>query len=236
MAKKKEKENKEAKEIYIVNPDEVKAEVKEEVKSLDEMSIDELKQHYIKQTEEYKKRVSELNSVEELEALEKELMTEYDEHDKIISERSYPLAEDIVFNGRRLTRDRIGQIISNFIDKMEVEYRATLGLWQLWRWWKTPEKSIGYGAYDSTVRILGTLKYKGSSEWENLMAVIEYLKPSNDIYTRDLLRGDFIAQRHNEIMNRMDLISGHTAAADALEGLPYNPTEANMPKELVEKN
>lgn len=230
MAKKKKVE--ETKEIVNVE----EPTTQEVQKSVDEMTLAEIRDYYDNEVKEYKKKVEAINSEEELLELEKELMKEYDAHDEIISNRSYPLADDITFNGRHITRDKIGQIINSFLNKMEVAYNQVLGMWQLSRWWKTPEKSIGYGAYDSTVRILGLVKYKGVSEWENLMAVIEYLKAPNDTYGRDILRGDFIAQRHNEIMNRMDLLKGHTAAADALEGLPYTPTEANMPKELVENN
>lgn len=209
-----------------------KLEIKVENVNVEELAIPALKDYYQKNVESFKERVSKINDEDELKSVEDELMKEFDENDRIIENRAYELPSEITFNQRRLTVESIGRIIGALIGKMEVEYRMTLGMWQLWRWWKTPEKKIGYGAYDSTVRILGSLKYKGPNEWENLLAVIEFLKGPNDMYTRDILRQDYLAQKHNELLNRMDLIAGHTAAADALEGLPYTPTKENMPAEL----
>ena len=213
----------------------VEMDITPEVVNPAELAIPALQEYYAKEVETFKAKVQELNDEESLKKLEEDLMKEFDEYDKVISDRSYKLPEEVSFNSRRLTKESVGRMIGRLLDKMEVEYRMTLGLWQLYRWWQTPKTEIGYGAYDSTVRILGTLKYKGPQEWEFCLAIVEFLKECNEQYTRDQLWQDYLAQKHNEILNRMDLVSGHTAAADALEGLPYNPTEANMPQELKEQ-
>ena len=214
-----------AKKKKEVTEEPVVEEVKQEEKSIEEMSPVELKAHYDAIVEEFKKEVQDITDEEKLKELEQQIVAEYDEQDKIISERVYPIPESVVFNGTKYSRSQIGVNIRKLINKMEVDYRATLGMFQLYKLWVNPPAELPYGAFDSTLRILGQVKFKGFSEWESILAISEYFKECNAQYTKDTCMYDYLANKHQVVMSQMELTSGHTPEADALEGI--DPT-ANM--------
>ena len=103
-------------------------------------------------------------------------------------------------------RDSNDKIIY-FINKNEVQWQYTLGLYQLCRFWKnTSNEVITYGQLDSTLRILEQQKFRGFDEWRNILLVNEYMKALHEDYTKDLAVQIALSQKHNSILERMDLI------------------------------
>ena len=189
----------------------------------DKMSLEEIQKFYSENYEKYKEFVSTIMNEEELSNEEKKIVDLYQEHDNVIKDRRYPLAESVVFDGgtapTKYSRKDISRLVCKFINKLEVDYKTTLGMFQLYKFWLNPSDSVTYGVYDSTLRVLGMAKYNGFNEWKDVLAIIEFFKKNNEMYAKDACRYDFLADCHTEIMNRMELTAGHTEEADALEGV-----------------
>ena len=155
----------------------------------------------------YAEKVSEINSQEELDNLEKVLMEEMDTYDKYIKERVYELPEGCTFEGKNYTRSMIADYIVQFISKIEQTWQYVLGLYELCKFWKdATNKEISFGALDSTLRLLDQCKFQGMTEWRNILTVNEYMKALHEAYAKDTTQQIAYAKMHNEIMKRRDLI------------------------------
>lgn len=155
----------------------------------------------------YKKEIEGINDVEVLKEKEKEIIAEMDKFDEYIKSRTYPVPNGVDFEGEHYSRSEVSGEIIYFINKNEVQWQYTLGLYQLCRFWKnTSNEVITYGQLDSTLRILEQQKFRGFDEWRNILLVNEYMKALHEDYTKDLAVQIALSQKHNSILERMDLI------------------------------
>lgn len=155
----------------------------------------------------YKKEIEGINDVEVLKEKEKEIIAEMDKFDEYIKSRTYPVPNGVDFEGEHYSRSDVSGEIIYFINKSEVQWQYTLGLYQLCRFWKnTSNEVITYGQLDSTLRILEQQKFRGFDEWRNILLVNEYMKALHEDYTKDLAVQIALSQKHNSILERMDLI------------------------------
>lgn len=155
----------------------------------------------------YKKEIEGINDVEVLKEKEKEIIAEMDKFDEYIKSRTYPVPNGVDFEGEHYSRSDVSGKIIYFINKNEVQWQYTLGLYQLCRFWKnTSNEVITYGQLDSTLRILEQQKFRGFDEWRNILLVNEYMKALHEDYTKDLAVQIALSQKHNSILERMDLI------------------------------
>lgn len=155
----------------------------------------------------YKKEIEGINDVEVLKEKEKEIIAEMDKFDEYIKSRTYPVPNGVDFEGEHYSRSDVSGEIIYFINKNEVQWQYTLGLYQLCRFWKnTSNEVITYGQLDSTLRILEQQKFRGFDEWRNILLVNEYMKALHEDYTKDLAVQIALSQKHNSILERMDLI------------------------------
>ena len=155
----------------------------------------------------YKKEIEGINDVEVLKEKEKEIIAEMDKFDEYIKSRTYPVPNGVDFEGEHYSRSDVAGEIIYFINKNEVQWQYTLGLYQLCRFWKnTSNEVITYGQLDSTLRILEQQKFRGFDEWRNILLVNEYMKALHEDYTKDLAVQIALSQKHNSILERMDLI------------------------------
>ena len=93
------------------------------------------------------------------------------------------------------------------MNRSEVDWQFTLGLFQLVKLWKEKDlQTIDYNAFDSTLRLLNNLKFKGFSDWRNILAVNEYMKGCHEPYSIDTAYMIFLNQKHQEILNRITLL------------------------------
>ena len=142
---------------------------------------------------------------DQLLSMEGDLMTTMDEYDAYIKEVTYELPESCVFDGETFSKKQICEYVSDYINTQEVQWEHVAGLYELCKIWRDGStKSISYGAYDSTLRILGMIKYKGMRDWKRIMAIYSYLSESRVEYTRDLGYVIYLSQIHNCILNRMN--------------------------------
>jgi hypothetical protein len=101
---------------------------------------------------------------------------------------------------------------------MEVKWSYTLGLKQLVDMWKSEDfKEINYRVYDTTLRTLDQVSYKGYSEWNDILIINEYLSGCHNDYSLDTGMLVYLSEMHNLVMNRMKAI---------------DPTIDNVPDQL----
>lgn len=171
-------------------------------------TIAEIKDTLQHELDVFKITVDEITEEQELLDLEKELMKEHDETQKALKETVYELKDSVMFDGKEFKKSRIADNIAYFLNKHEVEWSYTLGMYQLVQLWRSANLTqISYEAYDSTLRLLNQTKFKGYGEWEDILAVNEYLSSCHEAYVKDTSYLIFIAQKHNTILDRLKLVS-----------------------------
>ena len=144
-------------------------------------------------------------SKEELEARETEIVNELNEYDKYLDGVEYKLPSKCEFNGTPYTRNAIAKLIIYFLDKIEVEWSYTLGMYQLTQLWRSKDlKTIKYKAYDSTLRCLDGVKFKGGSEWRDILAINEYMSKCHNLYSIDTAWLYFLSGKHNAILDLLN--------------------------------
>jgi hypothetical protein len=153
---------------------------------------------------DYGTQVSGYTTVEECENEEQVLMASMDEIQKHLDEVSYELPDDVVYDDKRYTKKDIVSKVVYFLNKLEVEWAQTLGLYQLVKIWKGDDfTKIPYGVYDSTLRCLNTVRFKGMQEWTDILATNEYLSSCHNEYSLDTGMLIYFGECHNLLLNRM---------------------------------
>ena len=108
------------------------------------------------------------------------------------------------YNGKRYTKKEIVAKIVYFLNKLEVKWEQTLGLYQLVTMWKSDDfNKIPYRVYDSTLRCLNQVTFKGLSEWTDILAANEYLSNCHNEYSLDTGMLIYLSECHNALMNKM---------------------------------
>lgn len=164
----------------------------------------------------YTEEISSLDA-EGLKKAEADLMEEFKADDEYLKNVEYELAAEVVYDDRKIKRSELCNKVIGFINRIEVDFRNTLGIYQCVRFWKTtgatPDAKIPYGAFDSTLRMLGTLKFKGENECFNILAVNNWFAGSHDAYQRDNLWTRYLSAKHQAIMKVQEELEKKSAAA-----------------------
>lgn len=162
-----------------------------------------------------------INGLETLEACaeeEQNLMKHMDEVDKRLNEVTYTLPESIEFENKHYSRKDIISKVVYFLNKIEVKWEHTLGMYQLVALWKGDNfTEIPYRAYDSTLRCLNQVTFKGFSEWTDILAVNEYLSVAHNEYSLDTGMLIFYSECHNALMDRMKALNPQANVPESLE-------------------
>lgn len=155
----------------------------------------------------YVKQVNEIMDVNELMKLESDLMKEAEEYDEYLNNVEYQLPEDTNFENTHYSRNDVAKYILAALNKVEVEWSHTLGLFELYNLWRNKDfVKISQKAFDSTLRILNQVKYKGYIEWKEILVVNSYLSQCHNEYSLDTAWNILISEKHNAIMDRVKLI------------------------------
>lgn len=149
---------------------------------------------------------------------EQHLMSEMDAVDKRLNEVTYDLPEHAEFDNKKYTRKEIISKIVYFLNKIEVKWEHTLGMYQLVALWKGDNfTQIPYRAYDSTLRCLNQVSFKGMQEWTDILAVNEYLSIAHNEYSLDTGMLIFYSECHNALMDRMKALNPDAEVPESLE-------------------
>lgn len=158
----------------------------------------------------------ETKSIEELKQAEAELMEQMKEDDAHLEQVKYELAETADFDGTTFKSDKITEKIVNFLDRLEVEWRATLGIYQAIKFWKKEfDGTVPYAVFDTTLRLLGTLKFKGEFDCKNVLLINNWFSTAHKDYAIDNTWRSYLAAKHQAIMQAMQ--KGEEGAEEATE-------------------
>ena len=150
----------------------------------------------------YHDTLNDLTTLEACKAEEGKLMNYMDEVDTRLNTVTYELPESIEFENKHYSRKDIISKIIYFLNKIEVKWEHTLGMYQLVALWKGDNfTEIPYRAYDSTLRCLNQVTFKGMQEWTDILAVNEYLSIAHNEYSLDTGMLIFYSECHNALMD-----------------------------------
>ena len=167
----------------------------------------------------YTEMVNGLETIDACIAEEQILMASMDEVDARLNTVLYELPEHVEFGNKKYSRKDIISKVVYFLNKIEVKWEHTLGMYQLVELWKGDNfTQIPYRAYDSTLRCLNQVTFKGMQESTDILAVNEYLSVAHNEYSLDTGMLIFYSECHNILMNRMkELNPQDTAIPESLE-------------------
>ena len=164
----------------------------------------------------YRDKVNAFATIDECNAEEQILMATMDEVDARLNVVEYDLPESTEFDGKHYSRKDIIASIVYFLNKIEVKWEHTLGMYQLVALWKGDNfTKIPYRAYDSTLRCLNQVAFKGYSEWTDILAVNEYLGRCHNEYSLDTGLLIYLSECHNAVLTRQDELNKVAESADA---------------------
>lgn len=172
-------------------------------------SAQEMGDRLQKEADEHKKKMEKITSVEELDKLEKEMLDVLDEFDKYIKQKKYKLPKSVMFDGVMYTKEQVGVRIARALNKKEVTWQYSLGLYQLHKLWSNIRQfaTIPYDAYDSTVRILGDIQFKGQGEWKDILIINEFFVNPNKEFYKDSTMLIYYSTIHSQILERKQMLS-----------------------------
>lgn len=151
-----------------------------------------------KMISEYKAKLREM-PLEELKALEEQLIKEADDNDKRVNELEFDLSGDNFKN--------VALAIRAILNKKEVEWQFTLGLVAMYDFWNPDEKpaKISYPMLDATLRTLGEGRFKGYEEWAAVIVVNKYFESLRNEYVDTTETIYDIAAKHNAVLDELKL-------------------------------
>lgn len=173
---------------------------------LKDLSYEQVQQLLQEKLESFQNEIRDEMDEEKLKVLEEEVIKELEETDNYFNEVKYELPNETIFDGNRFTKNEIANKVIYFLNKTEVEWKYTLGLYQLVKLWKNKDiTEIEYKAYDSTLRCLNQVRFKGYQEWLDILAINEYMSACHEQYSIDTALLWFLSSKHNTILERMEL-------------------------------
>lgn len=152
----------------------------------------------------YSEQVAGFTTIDECNNEEQVLMASMDEVQSRLNTVTYDLPASAEYDGKKYSKKDIVCKIVYFINKLEVKWEQTLGLHQLVHMWKSEDfTKIPYNVYDSTLRVLNQVTFKGDSEWTDILVINAYLSTCHNEYSLDTGILLYLSECHNKIMNRM---------------------------------
>jgi len=162
-----------------------------------------------KQADEHKKELENIKDPEKLDKMEEEILATLDEFDKYIKQKRYELPKYVTFDGSTYSKENIGARIARALNKKEVNWQYSLGLYQLHKLWSNIRQfaTIPYDAYDSTVRVLGDIQFKGFAEWKDILIINEFFVGPNKEFYKDSTMLIYYSTIHSQIIERKQIIT-----------------------------
>ena len=186
-----------------------------DIYELKKKTYKEVAEELEKALNEFKETVNGVNDQAVLDKMEEELMEEQKVQDEYIKKVTYTLPDAAEYDGERFTKNATAKLIVEFLNRLEIDWQMTYGCFELVKMWKSKDfKEIEYGAFDSTLRLLNQLKFKGYDDWRNILAVNEYLKGCHEPYSIDTSYMIYLNQKHQAIMDRGQLIQKRVPVND----------------------
>ena len=171
------------------------------------MTMEEMQKAMMADVVTFTEYVDSKKDVQELKELEEKLMDVFKENDEYLSKISYTLPDETEYDEIKVSRTDLDRKIVYLLNKLEVEFRATLGVYQAIKFWKSSVKEIPYNVFDSTLRLLGTLKFKGENECFDVIVINNWFTNAHEQYLRDNAYTQYLAAYHQAIMTAMEKLN-----------------------------
>ena len=166
----------------------------------------------------YREQVNGFTTMDDCLAEEQVLMGSMDEVQARLDTVEYELPDSTEYDGKKYSKKDIVSKIVYFLNKIEVKWEQTLGLYQLVTMWKSDDfKNIPYRVYDSTLRCLNQVPFKGLSEWTDILAVNAYLSKCHNDYSLDTGMLVYLSECHNALMDKMKTFDSDEEIPDSLQ-------------------
>lgn len=141
--------------------------------------------------------------VEGLKELEKQLMEEFDANDKLINHEFYTL------EGSSKEVKKLGSVVVKFLEKIDAEFRAAQVVLECINFWsEVPQVDGAYkvphSIFDTTLRLLNSIKYKGKEELDGIVKVNHWFMPSHNAYNKNLIYTHVLSAKHQEILQLLN--------------------------------
>lgn len=141
--------------------------------------------------------------VEGLKELEKQLMEEFDANDKLISQEFYEL------KGSSEEVKTLSTFVVKFLEKIDTEFRAAQVVLECINFWSGISETNGkykvpHSVFDTTLRLLNSIKYKGKEELDGIVKVNQWFMPSHNAYNKNLIYTHVLSAKHQEILQLLN--------------------------------
>lgn len=190
----------------VVVSDEIKGLRPDDVYGPEEETSVEMGDRLQAEADKYKVELDEISDVDELKKLEKEWIEKLDKMDEYLKKVTYFLPRSVEFNHKTYPKAYVAGRIVKFIQAKEVKFQFTLGMWELCKLWIADPVCLDYSQYNATLETLGTLSFKGMSEWENILIINEFFRKSNKEYAKDITAYQYLSTMHSHVVGRMQLL------------------------------
>lgn len=182
-------------------------------KKLDEAMPEKIKTQAEIYDEELAKLKEDLEKETDTDKLSKDLEalnTEIEDFEKELSEKIYELPDQTNFKGTVYKRNKVYEFIADLLANNEVAWQAVLTMYEFVGWWKQASKDnlkgVPYQYYDTTLRFLGQIKYKGFENYKKILVINSLFGAMHDEYALDLSKYYFLHGKYDAIATRIDAI------------------------------
>lgn len=139
-------------------------------------------------------------TLEELQALEQEVIKEADKVDAEVNAKEFKLDEE--------KYAATAEYIRTLLNKQTVQWQYTVALVAMYEFWdpeKMPE-GVSYAMLDSTLRTLGQQQFSGYAECKAVVEINAYFESVREEYAALTEKVYDVASKHSAIMDAMNLV------------------------------
>lgn len=231
--------------LKVVEPkkDDPMVVVKDEIKELrptdvygpDEETAAEMGDRLQKKADDYKVELEGINDVNELKELEQEWIKNLEIMDEYLKKVAYILPKSVEFNHKTYPKSYVAGRITKFIQTKEVKFQFTLGMWEMCKLWISQPDELNYSEYNSTIETLGSLTFKGMTDWENILIINEFFRMTNREYAKDITAYQYLSTMHSHVVARMQLLEPVEDKSKKVEP-KLQPEKVNVTKKTKAKS
>ena len=167
------------------------------------MEFKELQRALEENLNEYGEELKKLKK-KDLEKEEENLIKIQEDFDIVIGETEYELPDTSEYRGYTTSRKDLAAKIIYFLNKLECNWQTSLGVYEAIALWKNIGKTISYATYDSPIRILGSMRFKGETELRDILIINHFLTSAEQTYLRDTIYIQYLAGKHNAVMQALN--------------------------------
>lgn len=148
-------------------------------------------------------------SMKELEELEQKVIKETDEHNEARMNLKFKLPAKNYKEAMTAIRDSL--------ETITMQWQYALGLKTMYEFFdpENRKEHVDFPMLDSMLRTLGQAQLKGYKQWCNVVTISEYFEPIRDAYAQAGSEVYIDAERHNAIINELQLHTAQKEVTDA---------------------